>query len=83
MTSEQLDAITANLIAEHNLGAIPIDVGALAVRLGYRVAYSYFDDLELSATVIRDASNVVTLGINTLQAPTRQRFSIAHEIGHA
>jgi Zn-dependent peptidase ImmA (M78 family) len=33
--------------------------------------------------VIRDASGHVVIGINTLHSAVRQRFSIAHEIGHA
>lgn len=61
----------------------PINVKLVAERLGYRVILKFFDEEDLSGTVVRDARGVVTLGINTLHAEVRQRFSIAHEIGHA
>lgn len=71
------------LLDQHKLQRAPIDVGKLAERAGYRVVFRYFDEADLSATVIREANGQITLGINTLHAPVRQRFSIAHEIGHA
>jgi Zn-dependent peptidase ImmA (M78 family) len=61
----------------------PIDVIKVAEILGYRVVLKFFDEADLSGTVMRDARGVVTIGINTLHAQVRQRFSIAHEIGHA
>jgi Zn-dependent peptidase ImmA (M78 family) len=61
----------------------PIDVKEVAERLGYRVVLKFFDEEDLSGTVMRDARGVVTIGINTFHAQVRQRFSIAHEIGHA
>jgi Zn-dependent peptidase ImmA (M78 family) len=61
----------------------PIDVITVAERLGYRVVLKFFDEADLSGTVMQDARGVVTIGINTLHAQVRQRFSIAHEIGHA
>ena len=61
----------------------PIDVKGVAENLGYRVVLKFFDEEDLSGTVMRDARGVVTIGINTFHAQVRQRFSIAHEIGHA
>jgi Zn-dependent peptidase ImmA (M78 family) len=61
----------------------PVDVKTVAERLDYRVVLKFFDEADLSGTVMRDTRGVVTIGINTLHAQVRQRFSIAHEIGHA
>lgn len=61
----------------------PVDVEKVARGLGYKVVFKYYDDDELSGTVFTDSRGAITLGINTFQAPVRQRFSIAHEIGHA
>jgi Zn-dependent peptidase ImmA (M78 family) len=72
-----------NILQHLLITAPPIDVKAVAERLGYRVVLKFFDEEDLSGTVVRDARGVVTLGINTLHAQVRQRFSIAHEIGHA
>jgi Zn-dependent peptidase ImmA (M78 family) len=72
-----------DILERFSITSPPIDVKKIAERLGYRVVLKFFDEEDLSGTVMRDARGVVTLGINTLHAPVRQRFSIAHEIGHA
>jgi Zn-dependent peptidase ImmA (M78 family) len=71
------------LLEQHGLKRNPIDVKKLAEALGYRVVFRYFDEEDLSGTVMQDTNGLVTLGINTLHSPARQRFSVAHEIGHA
>lgn len=71
------------LLAEFGITRSPIDVKKIAESLGYRVVFRYFDEEDLSGTVMRDGKGTITVGINTLHAPVRQRFSIAHEIGHA
>jgi Zn-dependent peptidase ImmA (M78 family) len=71
------------LLESQGVTAPPVDIEGLAESQGYRVIYKYFDEYDLSGTVIRDADGSVTIGINTLHAHVRQRFSVAHEIGHA
>lgn len=65
------------------ISAPPVDVTYVAEELGYRVVLKFFNEEDLSGTVMRDAQGMVTLGINTLHPEVRQRFSIGHEIGHA
>lgn len=60
-----------------------MDVKRLAKEMGYQVVFKFFQDDDLSGTVFRDRNDTITLGINTLHPSVRQRFSIAHEIGHA
>jgi len=71
------------LLDGQSVESAPVPVQRLAESLGYRVIFRYFNDGDLSGTVIQDAHKSVTIGINTLHASVRQRFSIAHEIGHA
>jgi Zn-dependent peptidase ImmA (M78 family) len=71
------------LLRKYQIKRPPVDVDELADKLGYQLVYRYFDDAELSGMVIRDATGNITIGINTLHARVRQRFSVAHEIGHA
>ena len=71
------------LLEQLGISEPPVDVDRVARELGYKVVFKYYDDDELSGTVFLDAVGTVTLGINTFHAPARQRFSIAHEIGHA
>jgi Zn-dependent peptidase ImmA (M78 family) len=71
------------LLEQMGITEPPVDVDKVARGLGYKVVFKYFDDDELSGTVFTDVGGSITLGINTFHAPVRQRFSIAHEIGHA
>lgn len=71
------------LLERFGITGPPVDVEYIAKLLGYRVIFKYYDDDELSGTVFVDALGTTTLGISTFHAPVRQRFSIAHEIGHA
>jgi len=66
------------LVKEHGL-ARPVDVGKLAEELGFIVRRERFEDT-LSGFY---AAKYRVIAVNKLQPPTRQRFTIAHEIGHA
>lgn len=58
--------------------AVPVD--RVARELGATVRFSPLDD-ELSGLVYRQDGRAI-IGINALHHPNRQRFTIAHEIGH-
>ena len=68
------------LLEQHAIKAVPVPVERIAKSLGIRVEYAPLDD-ELSGLAhIRD--DVPIIGINALHAPNRQRFTLAHELGH-
>lgn len=68
------------LLSQHGVKAAPVPIERIAKVLGVRVEYAPLDS-ELSGLAhIRD--NVPIVGINTLHAPTRQRFTLAHELAH-
>jgi Zn-dependent peptidase ImmA (M78 family) len=58
----------------------PIPVGELAVALHIDVRYSVGND-DVSGALIRSDDSVV-IAVNSAQHENRQRFTIAHEIGH-
>lgn len=58
----------------------PVPVEQLAVSQGAQITYAEFDG-EVSGVLYRESSRVL-IGVNSTHAPTRQRFTIAHEIGH-
>lgn len=58
----------------------PIDVHVIARDLGVGVFARPLPDL-LSAMIIRHGDNAV-VAVNAYHPPVRQRFSIAHELGH-
>ena len=68
------------LLSQHGVQAAPVPIERIAKVEGVRVEYAPLDS-ELSGFAhIRD--DVPIVGINTLHAPTRQRFTLAHELAH-
>lgn len=78
--ARKIDGQAAKLLREFELLSVPVDVEAVAVRLGARVV---FDDLEddVSGFLLRE-KGVSTIAINKQHHPNRQRFTLAHECGH-
>lgn len=60
--------------------APPVDPELIAEFLGFAVLEYPFPDTTSGLTFIEDG--VKTIGVNQNHAPTRRRFSIAHELGH-
>lgn len=68
------------ILADHNIRSFPVPVDKIARRLGAQLRFSPLDD-ELSG-MIYFKDNTPIIGVNALHHPNRQRFTIAHEIGH-
>ena len=60
----------------------PIDVDDIARRVGIKVVRQNFTEGEVSGMLLREEGNQPVIGVNASQAPTRQRFTLAHELGH-
>ena len=68
------------LLEKAAVDAPPVDVDELARRCGVLVLHRTFPD-SLSGLVFAHADAAV-IGINDRHPRTRQRFSVAHELGH-
>ena len=58
----------------------PVNVRGLASALGLEVHDAYLDD-EISGMIER-SGDTYKITVNTVHPSTRQRFTIAHELGH-
>jgi Zn-dependent peptidase ImmA (M78 family) len=58
----------------------PVDVGRVARRLGVRVERADLGE-DCSGVLLRNGDAAV-IGVNYSHPPNRQRFTIAHELGH-
>lgn len=58
----------------------PVPIERLARQLGARIRYEPFRG-ELSGMLFRENGHAI-IGVNSLHAPTRQRFTVAHELAH-
>ena len=69
------------LLVEAGSDGAPVDVEGIARRLRLVVTKERLA-ADLSGVLIRKAGEVPVIGVNTLHHPRRQRFTIAHELGH-
>lgn len=68
------------LLSRCGIAEAPVSVEEVARAVGARVRYSPFEG-ELAGMLIR-GDGQTTIGVNSLHHPNRQRFTIAHELGH-
>lgn len=60
---------------------VPVDVERLATSLGVRVKKAYLDR-NISGMIEKVPSGGYLITVNARNVETRQRFTIAHELGH-
>jgi len=70
----------AGILERLGVRAAPIPVEKIALQLGLVVERAVLGDDVSGLLVVQDGRGVI--GVNTTQSPTRQRFTIAHELGH-
>lgn len=75
------DKATKLLKETNMLNAIPVDPVLLANKLNIRIYAGEFRDPDISG-VMRKKGNETEILIQSDHHPNRQRFTIAHEIGH-
>jgi Zn-dependent peptidase ImmA (M78 family) len=68
------------VLADFGVSEAPVPVEEIARKLGAQITYESFEG-EISGMLYRDQGTAV-IGVNSRHAPTRQRFTVAHEIGH-
>lgn len=80
MPTPRIETTIQRLLQDHKVQKPPVPVEVIARKLGALVRYSPFDG-EISGMVYRDKDRTV-IGVNSFHHPNRQRFTVAHEIGH-
>lgn len=76
----RVDSAASELLAEAGVSEPPVDAYFLAKRLGVQVVHASMNQ-DVSGMLIRDGE-ALTVGLNSKQARQRQRFTLAHELGH-
>jgi Zn-dependent peptidase ImmA (M78 family) len=69
-----------DLLEQYGIRKPPVDVEYVAKRIGAVIARHHFEGSE-SGFALRDDERRI-IGVNTRTSRKRQRFTIAHEIGH-
>ncbi len=70
----------SNVLQSCGIQASPVPVERIAVQLGLSLEHVHLGDDVSGLLVVQDGRGVI--GVNSSQSITRQRFTIAHEIGH-
>lgn len=75
----RIDKMIDNLLAEHGVNEPYVPVDKMIKAKG--IAIREIDLKDISGMLVREQGAVV-IGVNSKQAKTRQRFTLAHEFGH-
>lgn len=80
MRRNEIERVARRLLEANAVTRAPVPVEELANALKIDVRYSEGSD-DVSGALIRNADSVV-IAVNSAQHENRQRFTIAHELGH-
>jgi Zn-dependent peptidase ImmA (M78 family) len=78
--NQRIERLATEALSTTGVSKAPVPVEIVARRLGLTVKPSDFTDDISGVLVIEDGSGAI--GYNKTHAKVRQRFTIAHEIGH-
>ncbi|MDQ2977157.1 MAG: ImmA/IrrE family metallo-endopeptidase [Acidobacteriota bacterium] len=79
-SGEQINKIVEQLLKRASVTKPPVPVERIARLLDVEIRYVSFQG-DISGMVAREGKHPV-IGVNTSHSTARQRFTIAHEIGH-
>jgi Zn-dependent peptidase ImmA (M78 family) len=74
------EAEAAKLRSDHTSGDLPVPVEEIASKLGVTIVVETLDR-NVSGMLFRQGDHRA-IGVNSAHAKVRQRFTIAHELGH-
>lgn len=80
LTRRQIEQQVSDLLIEHAIDSIPVPVEAIARAEGLPIVETEME-ADVSGALIR-GGNLQGIAINASQAPTRKRFTVAHELAH-
>jgi len=76
----KVEAAAEELLRERGVETAPVPVEDIARSLGTKLVFENFD-ADLSGILYRGKGAVI-IGVNSTHSAKRQRFTIAHELGH-
>ena len=80
MLNKRIEKLTSDILQKLNVHELPIPVEEVATKLGLQIKPYDLGD-EVSGLLVMD-KGVGIIGFNPNEAKVRQRFTIAHELGH-
>jgi Zn-dependent peptidase ImmA (M78 family) len=78
--TDKFDEKVRELLSRFHVRRPPVPVEQIAKKLNLKIAAVPAED-DISGAIIREGAHVV-IAVNTSHHPNRQRFTVAHELGH-
>lgn len=78
--SSKIKHTAESLLRDLGTSSPPIDIDRVADKLGVTIRFEPFES-EISGVLYRDSERTI-IGVSSLHHKNRQRFTIAHELGH-
>lgn len=75
------ESAARDILRKHNVVSAPVNVIDIAQKLGAKVIIKDTLDADLCGMLYREGGDII-IGVNGSHIQQRQRFTIAHEIGH-
>lgn len=79
MTIERIEKIAQDVLKKSGITSVPVQVESIAFKHGIRISRG--PNKDFSGILIRK-NELALIGVNSTEASVRQRFTIAHELGH-
>lgn len=80
MIRKKIEDITAQILLDHDINELPVPISFIAEKMGLNI-YHYDLGENISGALVID-NGQGTIGVNPLESSVRQRFTVAHELGH-
>ncbi len=80
MIKKRIEEIASQILNNLNINELPVPISLIAESIGLKI-YSYDLGENISGALVIDKGQGI-IGINPLESSVRQRFTIAHELGH-
>lgn len=77
---KRVEKVASEILSELNISIPPVPIEKIAESLNIKVKYEVLGE-NVSGVIFRK-NNSVVIGISAFDPPVRQRFTIAHELGH-
>ena len=80
MLNKRIEKITIQILDEYKINELPVPVNEIAVKRGLEIKPYDLCEYVSGVLVIKDGLGFI--GYNPTESKVRQRFTVAHELGH-
>ena len=82
MTKQKIRELVEGILKEASIKTPPVPVDLLIRRQGIEIVRKNLDDETSGFVYVDPKANSTVIGLNVSHSRTRQRFTLAHELGH-